>query len=218
VTQLQLKTQTKILWALAGITALAAFVRFWQITSLPPGYWYDEAHKSLVALEILRGIRYPIYVTDIDGLEAGYFWLLAAVFRVGGPSYFGTRGLAAFIGTATIPLTFWAARRLYHRHPYVNLIALTSAGVLGFIFWHVHFSRFGIETITVPFFSVAVCAVIAWAWQQQTTGAFVFAGVVLGLSQYTNPGARVLPLEAVLVFAIFGNWTQRKRLLGFGLK
>ncbi|MBM4425579.1 MAG: hypothetical protein FJ030_19745 [Chloroflexi bacterium] len=31
--------------AVATITVIAVAIRFWRITSLPPGYWFDEAHK-----------------------------------------------------------------------------------------------------------------------------------------------------------------------------
>jgi len=204
------------LWALAGITALAAFVRFWLITSLPPGYWYDEAHKSLVALEIVRGLRTPIYVADNQGIEAGYFWLLAGWFRLFGPSYFGSRLLSALLGTLTIPLAFWTTRTLYRAHLNANAIGLVSAGGLGIVLWHMHWSRLGLETITVPLFAVAVLGVLAWAWQLQKAWAFALAGAVLGLSQYTNPGARVLPLQALLVFVILAEWKPGK-LGGFGI-
>ncbi|MBI2976783.1 MAG: hypothetical protein HYY33_07510, partial [Chloroflexi bacterium] len=69
---------------LTAVTLLAAVVRYSLLATLPPGYWFDEAHKSLVALQILRGERFPIYVTDFQGLEAGYFWLLAAWYRLWG--------------------------------------------------------------------------------------------------------------------------------------
>ncbi|MBI5053879.1 MAG: hypothetical protein HZB52_11525, partial [Chloroflexi bacterium] len=40
--------------ALFALTVLAAIARFTLVDSIPPGYWYDEAHKSIVALEIAR--------------------------------------------------------------------------------------------------------------------------------------------------------------------
>lgn len=187
-------------WALASITALAVLVRCWRLTVLPPGYWYDEAHKSLAALEILRGLQAPIYVTDGLGLEAGYFWLLAGWFRFFGPSYYGSRVLSALMGAVTVPLTFWAAQTLYRSHAHKRAVAagLVSAGLLSNLLWHVHRSRLGLETIAVPLFAVALLGLLAWAWQRRTRWAFALAGAALGLSQYTNPGARVLPLQALL--------------------
>ncbi|MEK7325902.1 MAG: glycosyltransferase family 39 protein, partial [Chloroflexota bacterium] len=191
--------------ALAAITVLAAFLRYWHLTALPPGYWFDEAHKSLVALEIARGLRAPIYVTDYDGIEAGFFWLLAGWFKLFGPSYFGARALSALLGALTIPITFWTARTLYRDHPRADLIGLTSAGLLSVLLWHVHWSRLGLETISVSLFAVALLGLMAWAWQRGALWAFALAGAVLGLSQYTNPGARVLPLQAFVVFVILAT-------------
>jgi hypothetical protein len=183
---------------------MAAFIlRYWHLTTLPPGYWFDEAHKSLVALEIVRGLRAPIYVTDYDGIESGFFWLLAGWFKLFGPSYFGARALSALLGALTIPITFWTARTLYRDHPRADLIGLTSAGLLSVLLWHVHWSRLGLETISVPLFAVALLGLMAWAWQRGALWAFALAGAVLGLGQYTNPGARVLPLQAFVVFVIF---------------
>jgi hypothetical protein len=204
--------------ALMAFTILAAIARFTLVTSIPPGYWYDEAHKSIVALEIARGFQSPLYVTDGRGIEAGYFWLLAGVFKIFGASYFATRYLSAFIGTITIPLTFWSIKKLYDD----DRLALLSAGVLSFLLWHVHWSRTGLETILVPFFSILLLGLMAWAWQRKTWWAFALAGAVLGLSQYTNPGARVLPLQALITFVVLGlrvetlHVTSLRNLLKFG--
>ena len=187
---------------LAAITVAAFVLRYWHLTALPPGYWFDEAHKSLVALEIVRGIRAPIYVADYDGIEAGFFWLLAGWFKLFGPGYFGARALSALLGALTIPITYWTARTLYRDHPYADWIGLTSAGLLSVLLWHVHWSRLGLETISVPLFAIALLGLMAWAWQRGTLWAFALAGIVLGLSQHTNPGARVLPLQALVVFVV----------------
>jgi 4-amino-4-deoxy-L-arabinose transferase-like glycosyltransferase len=211
------KTTTRLLLlGLAAVTLFAAAVRFWHLASLPPGYWYDEAHKSLVALQIARGEQAPLYVTDNQGIEAGFFWLLAVWFRLAGASYFGARALSAALGTATIPVTFWAVHELYRSLPHARWLALAAAAWLSFLLWHVHWSRTGYETILVPLFAVALLGLVPWAWRRQTASAFVLAGLVLGLSQYTNPGARILVVQAAVTFLLSasGSWRQR---LAFGL-
>ncbi|MBI5292715.1 MAG: hypothetical protein HY872_12645 [Chloroflexi bacterium] len=180
-------------------------------------YWFDEAHKSLVALQILRGERFPIYVTDFQGLEAGYFWLLAGWYRLWGPDYFGSRALSALLGTATVPLTFWAVRTLYRDHRRADLIALLSALWLSALLWHVHWSRLGLETIAVPLFAIALLGLLAWAWQRESPWAFALAGMALGASQYANPGARVLPVEALTTFLLLAGGFRPRRLFVHGL-
>lgn len=200
----------KIWIIVLSLTMVAAGLRYWQQTTLPPGYWNDEGHKSIVALEISRGLSKPIYVTDIEGLEAGYFWLLAGWFKLFGASYFGTRALAALLGTLTIPITFWSVRALYSNNAKSTQVALLSAAILAWLFWHILYSRFGIETISVPLFSIAVIGTIAWAWQQSSLWSFALAGAILGLSQYTNPGARVLPVQALFAFFMLARFSSFK--------
>ncbi len=208
--------ERQVVLALLLLVLIAGLLRLWNIAQLPPGYWYDEAHKSLVALQIFRGQRFPIYVTDYQGIEAGYFWLLAAWFRLFGPSAYATRYLAALIGTLTVPLTYWSVATAYRSHPQRRWLALTAAAWLTFLLWHIVWSRIGMENISVPFFAVALLGLMASAWQRQRAWLFAVAGAVLGLSLYTNPGARVLPFQALVTFAIFsqGDWRRR---LGFGL-
>jgi hypothetical protein len=198
-------------WALAALTGLAWGVRLWQLDTLPPGYWYDEAHKVWGALQILRGEMAPIYVTDVQGIEAGYFWLLAGWLRLGGAHSFGSRELTALIGAITIPMLFFTARMLYRAHPQRQRVAWFAALWLSFLLWHVHWSRLGLETILVPFFAVAVVGgVLGAALWRHPIGFFLVGGLV-GLSQYTNPGARILPLLALGLWALWPTdaWRQR---------
>jgi Dolichyl-phosphate-mannose-protein mannosyltransferase len=195
---------------------MAAVLRLWNLSQLPPGYWYDEAHKSLVALQIARGEQFPIYVTDYQGIEAGYFWLLAAWFRLFGPSFYATRYLAALIGTATVPLTYWAIATAYEAHAQRRLVALVAAAWLGFLLWHVLWSRLGLENITISFFAIALFGLMAAAWQREQRWLFAAAGAVLGISLYTSPGARVLAVQALITFAIFGRGPWRRRMV-FGI-
>jgi 4-amino-4-deoxy-L-arabinose transferase-like glycosyltransferase len=202
------------LWlCLAAITLLAALVRYWQLETLPFGYWYDEAHKSFVAYQIAHGEQFPLYVTDNQGIEAGYFWLLAAWFRLFGASFFGSRALSALIGVATVPLTFFAVRELYGRQRYAGALSLAAAAWLAVLLWHVHWSRLGLETISVPFFAAALVALLAYACRRSSPWLFAAAGAVLGLSQYTNPGARVLPLLALALWLLLAPGPWRRRLL-----
>lgn len=197
-------------------TLLAAALRFWQIESLPPGHWYDEAHKSLIAISILRGGQAPVYITDGGSIEAGYSWLLAGWFALVGPTELGSRNFSALLGVLAVPLTFWAARVVYRDHPHTNGIALVSAFGLAGLFWHVHWSRRGDEISLTPLASTLLLALVVWAWRRRAAWAFALAGAVLGLSQYIAPASRVLPLQALLIFALFAERRARP-VFTFGL-
>lgn len=196
--------------------ALAAALRFWRLEALPPGHWYDEAHKSLIAVSILRGWQAPVYITDGGSIEAGYSWLLAGWFALVGPTELGSRNFSALLGVLAVPLTFWAARVVYRDHPHVNGIALVGTFGLAGLFWHVHWSRRGDEISLTPLASTLLLALIVWAWRRRAIWAFALAGATLGLSQYIAPASRVLPLQALLIFALFAERRLRPALT-FGL-
>ncbi|MBI5053878.1 MAG: glycosyltransferase family 39 protein [Chloroflexi bacterium] len=206
----------KTFFVLAAITAGAALVRYWQIESLPPGQWNDQAHATYLALEILSGKRFPVYATDLQGYDVAFQWLLAAWMAVFGFNYHAARFLSALVGTLTVPITFFSLRKIYTAHPRRDLLAMCAALLLAFSVWHIVKSRIGLEVVMVSTASIALPALIVWAWQRNVWLPFALAGVALGASQYIYPAARILPLQALIVFLIFGYGQSFKRLLKFG--
>lgn len=206
----------KTFFILAALTAIAAFVRYWQIETLPPGQWNDQAHATYLALEILSGKRFPVYATDLQGYDVAFQWLLAAWMAVFGFNYHAARFLSAFIGTLTVPITFFSLRKIYATHPRRDLLAACVALLLTFSVWHIVKSRIGLEVVMVSTASIALPALIVWAWERSIGLPFALVGVALGASQYIYPAARILPLQAMIVFLIFGYGQPFKRFLKFG--
>lgn len=206
----------KTFFTLAALTALAAFVRYWQIETLPPGQWNDQAHATYLALEILSGKRFPVYATDLQGYDVAFQWLLAAWMAMFGFNYHAARFLSAFIGALTVPITFFSLRKIFTAHSRRDLLAACVALLLAFSVWHIVKSRIGLEIVMVSTASIALPALIVWAWQRQTWLPFALAGVALGASQYIYPAARILPLQALIVFLIFGYGQPFRHLLKFG--
>lgn len=201
---------------LSAVVALALIVRLILLNQLPPGYWYDEAHKAWGAYQIWRGERLPVYFTDNQGIEAGFFWLVAGWYWLFGPSFIATRIMSALIGTASVIATWFTACELFQHHPQRHSIGLVAAGLLAALFWHVNWSRQGVETISVSLFAVLLPGLLAAAWRRKSPWLFVLAGALLGLSQYANPNTRALPLEALLVFAVLWQGSFATAV-GYGL-
>ena len=67
--------------ALLLITALAAFLRFWQLDRIPPGFHYDEAFEALEAWRVLTRPGYhPIFFPGNFGVEPMFIYLTALAF------------------------------------------------------------------------------------------------------------------------------------------
>jgi 4-amino-4-deoxy-L-arabinose transferase-like glycosyltransferase len=193
------------LLALILITALAAFLRFWQLNTIPPGFHYDEAFEALEAWRVLTQPGYhPVFFPGNFGIEPLFIYLTALAFKVFGASPLTMRAVAASLGTLTVPALYAAVRemsRLDERLP--GATALLAAAVLAILRWHVLFSRVGIEPILVPLLLVLLLWVFWWGLRTNRAVAWILLGLLMGLGPYVYPAARLLPMViAAIVGAI----------------
>jgi 4-amino-4-deoxy-L-arabinose transferase-like glycosyltransferase len=126
--------------ALAGILLVAVFMRFWQLDSLPPGLYHDEAYNGLDALSLLNSETFPIfyegwelYAEDAHrdrpveetqdpiffegnfGREPLHIYLMALSIAIFGPTPFAIRAVPAAAGVLAVLTTFLAADILLGR-------------------------------------------------------------------------------------------------------
>lgn len=142
-------------WIIA-IVLLAGFLRFWQITRVPPALNSDEVAIGYNAYSILKtgrdeyGKLYPLTFRSFDDYKMPvYVYMVASSMRIFGYGDFAVRFPSAFFGTLTILLTYLLVRELYKQK-----IALVSALFLAISPWHLHFSRSGYEANVAVFFIV----------------------------------------------------------------
>ncbi len=211
---------TLIAATLILIIVLAAGLRLYQIDRLPPGLSYDEAWNDLQALRVAQGKIHPVYFVDErrDVEEPLHIYLIAGLFALTGPQAIGGRVISALLGTLTIPLLFLATREMLELSqtgppsqplPRLgreeNAIALLAAFILATLYWHVHYTRLGMEPSAVP----ALATLTFWLlWRALNRGNwpdYALAGSALGLSLYTHPSARFLPF----VVALYALWRWR---------
>jgi Dolichyl-phosphate-mannose-protein mannosyltransferase len=89
---------------LAGLAIVAAALCFVRITTNPPGFYIDESSIAYNAHTIARtgadenGVRWPLYFRAFgDYKNPVYIYLLAALFRLTGPSMLVPRLLSAIL-------------------------------------------------------------------------------------------------------------------------
>ena len=166
-----------------GVLLIVAVVTFWDLGSIPYGLWWDEANFGLYAQQILHhSIDFPLLAPFGDpSLE---FYLHAVEQLIFGATEFSTRVLVALCGIAGVGLVGLLAAMLWNR--WVALIAMI---VLGFMRWHINFSRFGIHEMTFQAFELAVVVTLVAGIQRRKPGWFALCGVLLGLSIHIySPG------------------------------
>jgi hypothetical protein len=220
---------------LLAITLLAAVLRFYRLTEIPPGLHYDEAFKGTTARAMLEGAPLQIFFRSNMGEEPAAMYLVMAALRVVGQEPWVVRVPSAILGTLTIPLAWWLGRELLrlarlHRpgrwrwaaHPAPGgaegviqpereglaeqLVGLGTATVLAVLYWHLNFSRLGMEPILVPFFATLAFAALARGLNGGYRGkprflAFSLAGLAIGGSLYTYKAGYFVPVLAVLFVA-----------------
>ncbi len=194
---------------LALLVLLACLLRFYQLDSIPVGLSGDEGADGLGGKRILRGEELPLFITEDYGEEPMHTYLVALSFAIWGVSLWAIRFVSAFIGVLAIPVVFWLAKELLAREESPpSLLPLLSAFFVATSYWHIIYSRAGLEVVSLPLFS---CAVIYFLWKGIRTGSkrwFLICGLLLGASLYSYRGARFLP---ILLTLFFGGWVLASR-------
>lgn len=100
--------RNKILWFLL-ILAIAAFFRFYQLDSIPPGLYPDVAINGNEALSNPGHVFYP----ENNGREGLMINLIALSFSLFGISVWSIKAVAAFFGTLTVLGTHLLCKELF---------------------------------------------------------------------------------------------------------
>ncbi|MEM6530367.1 MAG: hypothetical protein AAF653_18855, partial [Chloroflexota bacterium] len=102
-------------WLAVLVILLAALVRLWDLSSLPPGMNLLEAQDAQIAELIRIGQVEVLYDTGTEGREALYHILLSAVTTFIGNNPFGYRLLSVWGMLLSLALLYTLTRRLYGR-------------------------------------------------------------------------------------------------------
>ncbi len=206
---------------LALAILLAIFFRLYLLDTIPPGLHFDEAYDGLEAGRILEGRGFPIFFEGNFGEEPLSIYLVAGAFAILGRSIFNIRLVSALAGILTIPALYLMVRELFWPQASRGVKAFLpslSALSLALLYWHIHFSRLGIEPILTPLFATLASYHLWRGLQRGSLPSFALSGLFLGGSLYTYRAARLLPLLFLLTaacLAIAKRGEFKSHLLGF---
>jgi hypothetical protein len=189
---------------LLGVAVVAAYLRYWRIEEVPPGFNSDEAVGAMGALTTLRdGLRY-----SYDGQGGGGtlgFYFAAVSFWIFGPSIAAIRGVAAWAGVMSIIFNYWTVREVFRIEGLnrARWVAGFSTLALTVSVWHIWPSRVAFATIGVPFLMLPS---IYFLWRglnfPRQRWTFFVSGLFLGSSLYIYlSGVFVPPLYAAFFIA-----------------
>ncbi|PIE81508.1 MAG: hypothetical protein CSA11_03990 [Chloroflexi bacterium] len=199
-------------WLLVAlIVAVAFFLRFYRLASVPPGVSGDELFNAIDA-QLIGGGHWPIFFEGNYGREAFFFYLMAASIKLFGNTIVAVRLPAVLLGTGYVLLAFLLGRHLFNRR-----VGLLAAALIAVSLWPVMGSRWGLRAVSLTFLTALTVyffhrAVSIDRFGKLSNGRFscwLLAGVSLGLTFYTYIPSRVFP---VVFIAWFGwlAWWQRE--------
>src|SRR4051812_31308419 len=192
-------------WALTALTALAFVLR---LTSLSRSLFNDETFSFALAQ---RGFGHMISLAGYEANGMPYSVILWPVTRLFGTSVEVLRAPAVLIGTASVPLIYWAARAFSRD----RLVALLAAALLAINPMAIWYSQVARSYALVVF---GVCVAFGALGRALEAGErrrmwWLYAGG-MALTAYSDlvAPAIVLPAQAVMVWSA-GDSERRQELL-----
>jgi glycosyltransferase involved in cell wall biosynthesis/4-amino-4-deoxy-L-arabinose transferase-like glycosyltransferase len=194
------------------ILGLAAMLRLWNLSEIPPEIHGDSAESGIQGLRMLVG-----ELDDVFGFSPWYNTPLPAhlpytvSFGLFGTTVLGLRIPSAVVGIlSVIPLYFLVRGWLGRRAAQIAsmLFALSHSAI--------HFSRIGLWNIQALFLALVAFSVLAAALRKGSAVLAAFAGIAAGLGFYTYTGGRLILVVAVALLGLQLLFGPRRRLLKVG--
>ena len=180
--------------SVAFIMLLAAFMRFYQLDSLPPGLHPDEAANGLDVFKILEQQDFRAFYSTNGGREALFFYLQSIGVLLFDNTILGLRVAPALLGTLAVGAVYLWASSWFGRR--AGLIAALLMAVTP---WAVIISRDGFRAGMIMLIVPLSLWLYTKAFQTNKKIWFVLAGVSLGLGFYTYIAYRMLPAALVAI-------------------
>jgi uncharacterized membrane protein len=182
-------------WVIAGVTVLAAVLRFATLTS--QSYWFDEAQAAHEMQLSFGSLMHTIGAQETSPpLYFALAWLWAKVFGTGEA---GLRSLSALAGVAVIPLCYLSGRELVSRR--AGAVAGLLAALSPFM---IDYSQEAREYMLLAALSGASLLFFARSWRAPSTRNLALWAVCSALALLTHfyAGFLVAPEALWLLYAV----------------
>ncbi len=162
------------------------FLRLFQITNIPPSYYYDEVDNVILGQSLttlgtdITGLWKPIELRPLqtENLNSE----LASIFQVVFPRHLSN----AYFGIATCILLGLLAKELF-KNKYISLLVM---GVMLVNPWHIHVSRTAYEAVISFFFQLLLIYGIV-SFSKRKIVAILLSGIGIFFAFFTYHGAKI---------------------------
>lgn len=221
------------------ILIIAGFFRLYNLASIPPGLYPDEAMNGNNALEAISGqglSQFKVFYPENNGREGLFINIQAILLKI-----FNTnepwvlRTASAIFGILTVLGVYFLVLEYLKNTSKGKWIALVSSFLVATSFWHINFSRIGFRAIMASafmtwglYFLIKVFNSIRNKSQpdfipQNKKDAISFliifsaiGGILYGLGMHSYIAYRATPIIIIVAFLIeyFYYKTNLKKLIG----
>ncbi|MFH0749591.1 MAG: glycosyltransferase family 39 protein [Candidatus Gottesmanbacteria bacterium] len=188
------------------LICIAAFLRLYKLSSIPPGLSQDETSIGYNAYAILQtgkdehGVSYPQNFKAFGEYKLpGYIYLSTIPIAFLGPTPLAVRLPSAVLGVFTVLLMYFLVKELFSR---INdTLPLIATALLAINPWHLHLSRGAFE-VTVALFFITFAFLLWLIAKRRSSALFIGLSILFfALAGYTYNIARLLaPLSLVFLF------------------
>ena len=139
----------------------------------------DEAASGVYAAGFIKGDWNNIFIVGWYSFPSLFFFIQSTFIRLFGQTTEALRILSATVGALTVGVVYLCGKTMLgHR------AGLMAALCLSALHFHIHFSRLGLNNIWDGLWYTVVIGAIWYGWKCNHRGAYLIAGLALGLSQY----------------------------------
>lgn len=197
----------KIYIVLTLIVILAFFLRFYNVTKIPPALNWDEVSIGYNAYSVLKTGRdewnqfLPVHFKAYGEykLPLQIYVSIPGIYLFG-LNELGVRITPVIYGTFTILVMFFLGRALFAS----ELAGLISAFLLGISPWHIHLTRASFESSLATFFVIVGVWFLIKGFKNQKW--FVISMIPFALSVFTYNSARIFtPLFLLGLLFLYRN-------------
>jgi 4-amino-4-deoxy-L-arabinose transferase-like glycosyltransferase len=215
IKQLAYKNQDTILKIMGFIliVVLASVLRFWSITSYPPGFSADEATIGYNAYSILKtgkdeyGKWFPLAFKAFSDYQAPLYTYVAVPFvAILGLNELAVRLPGALFGILTIMVVYFLVAKLFKNFK----IGLFAAFFLAISPWHIFFSRGAWQANLATFWITLGIYLFVLGLEKGKFLPLAIVTFLASLYSYQSPRL-IVPLFGIFLLVFYGKELFKKK-------
>lgn len=195
-----MKSSKKELLILILVILLGFFLRFYNLSSIPPGIHGDEAEFGIRQQQIIAEKNTNFFTLydpySLFNYSILSYWMQGIFQEFFGKNVFGIRFSSALAGSLSIVAFLFLTKQFFSNK--LTQLLLTLAFTTSH--WHIAYSRMAINNSWTPLFTICALGMLYKGFQTEKKRFYLLAGLIGGLSLYFAQANRVI----LVVFILWG--------------